>query len=123
MATKTKPRAKTITLPRHTDYRFCGSKALRPVAAWDDGLQLHLKFAAGSEWPAIYARSGEGAEHLVNFHVEHDELVVHRLAPRFELRRGRLRACVERRGGEPARRAASGTVSESVLRIRHGETS
>ena len=102
--------------PRNTAYFACGAKAIRPIAAWDDGLQLHLKFAGQAEWPAVYAQAVDGSESLVNFHVEQDELVVHRLARRFVLRRGGLTACVENRGALPDQRASTGTVSESVER-------
>ncbi|MGE3595775.1 MAG: TrbG/VirB9 family P-type conjugative transfer protein, partial [Dehalococcoidia bacterium] len=102
--------------PRNTAYFACGARAIRPVAAWDDGLQLHLKFAGQAEWPAVYAQAEDGSESLVNFNVEQDELVVHRLARRFVLRRGSLRACIENRGVLADQRAASGTVSASVER-------
>jgi type IV secretion system protein VirB9 len=102
---------------RNQDYWFCGSPALRPIAASDDGIQLQLQFAAHAELPAIYARGADGAESLVNMDVENDTIVVHRLAPRFVLRRGRLAGCiVNRREESHARRAASGTVSEQVKR-------
>jgi len=102
---------------RNHNYWYCGSPALRPIAASDDGIQLRLRFAAQAELPAIYASTGDGAESLVNNDVEDDTVVIHRLAPRFVLRRGRLVGCVVNRAdGIPGRRASSGTVQDDVRR-------
>ena len=99
------------------NYWFCGSNALRPVYAADDGLQLHLKFPAQAELPAIYVQSNTGEETIVNSHVEGDTVVIHRLAKRFVLRRGNEVACVVDRGSaERQQRADSGTVDPEILR-------
>ena len=79
------------------DYWYGGDPTLRPESAFDDGLQLKLRFPAQAPLPAIYAVSADGAESLVNTHVEDDWVVVHRLSPRFVLRRGG--ASGVRRGG------------------------
>jgi type IV secretion system protein VirB9 len=101
----------------NNNYWYCGSDALRPTAAADDGVQLRLRFAPRTELPAIYVNAADGAESLVNTHVENDTLVVHRLAPRFVLRRGPLVGCiVDRNERTRLRRAESGTVNESVRR-------
>ncbi len=84
---------------RHnTDYWYCGRPELQPLAAWDDGVQTHLRFGPRAELPAVFVRNDDGSESLVNFHVDHDEIVVHRIAKRFVLRRGRLTGCVVNRG-------------------------
>jgi type IV secretion system protein VirB9 len=99
------------------NYWYCGSAALRPTTAADDGVQLRLGFSARTELPAIYVGTADGAESLVNTHVENDTLVVHRLAPQFILRRGRLVGCiVDRNERMRIRRAGSGTVNEGVRR-------
>jgi type IV secretion system protein VirB9 len=99
------------------NYWYCGSAALRPTAAVDDGVQLRLRFTARTELPAIYVKTADGAESLVNTHVENDTLVVHRLAPRLVLRRGQLVGCiVDRSERTQIRRAASGTINENVRR-------
>lgn len=99
------------------DYWYCGSPALRPSAASDDGLQIRLKFPPQVELPAVYVRAADGVESLVNTHAEGDEVVIHRLAERLVLRRGALVGCIVNHGGTAAaRRAASGTVSDSVRR-------
>lgn len=102
-------------------YWFCGSPSLRPVYVVDDGLQVHLKFRPQAELPAIYATSTAGEESLVNSHIEGDEIIVHRLAKRLVLRRGREVACVVNRGdGEHEQRADGGTLDPDVLRLTGG---
>lgn len=83
--------------PRNTDYWFCGSDSLRPMAASDDGVQTRLRFQARSEFPAMFVRNDDGTESLLNFHVEDDEVVIHRVARRLVLRRGELVGCVVNR--------------------------
>lgn len=83
---------------RNTDYWYCGPRELQPLSVWDDGVQTHLHFAARAELPAVFVSEPDGGESLVNFHVEQDEIVVHRIARRFVLRRGRLVGCVVNRG-------------------------
>jgi len=103
------------------DYWFCGSPILRPAMAVDDGIQIRLTFPPRAELPAIYARAPDGAETLVNTHVENDTVVVHRLAERLVLRRGGLVGCVINRGiNTLARRAGSGTVNETIERTTPG---
>jgi type IV secretion system protein VirB9 len=99
------------------NYWYCGSPSLRPVAASDDGLQLRLTFPPHAELPAVFAAEPDGEEALVNTHVEHDSVVVHRLAGRLVLRRGREVGCVVDRGApRRKRRAASGTINAGVQR-------
>ncbi len=83
---------------RNTNYWYCGPRELQPLSAWDDGVQTHLHFAASAELPAVFVSERDGSESLVNFHVAQDEIVVHRIARRFVLRRGRLVGCVVNRG-------------------------
>jgi type IV secretion system protein VirB9 len=99
------------------DYWYCGSRSLRPVSAVDDGLQVRLTFAASAEMPAVYAAEPDGDEVLVNTHVENDTIIVHRLAARLVLRRGREVGCIVNRSAPAAgQRAASGTVDEGIDR-------
>lgn len=81
-------------LPRNSDYWFCGAPSLRPESAWDDGAQTHLQFPAGAEFPALFAQGEDGSESLVNFNVNGADVVIHRTAGRFVLRRGALVGCV-----------------------------
>ena len=109
--------------PVNTDYWFCGDKSLKPVEATDDGVQTRLIFAARAEIPAVFVKNGDGTESLVNFTFEQDQLVLHRVAPTFVLRRGNLVGCVTNRsfsGG--GTRLPTGTVSDSVERTTVGGT-
>jgi len=101
----------------NTAYWYCGSPSLRPVAAVDDGLQLRLTFAPHTELPAVFVAEPDGAETVVNTHVERDSVVVQRLAERLVLRRGLEVGCiVDRNTRRSARRASSGTVDPAVDR-------
>jgi type IV secretion system protein VirB9 len=107
--------------PRNVDYWFCGHRSLKPAAASDDGVHTRLTFAPKAEWPAIFVRNEDSSESLLNFSVDNGDLVVHRVARTFVLRRGRLTACVVNKGFEGSgERLPSGTVSSSVARERKG---
>lgn len=109
--------------PVNADYWFCGDRSLRPVRATDDGVQTRLVFAARAEFPAVFVKNDDGTESLVNSSVEQDQLVLHRVAPTFVLRRGNLVGCVTNRsfsGG--GARLPTGTVSETVERMTVGGT-
>jgi type IV secretion system protein VirB9 len=109
--------------PINTDYWFCGDRSLRPVRATDDGVQTRLIFAARAEMPAVFVKNDDGTESLVNSSVEQDQLVLHRVAPTFVLRRGNLVGCVTNRsfsGG--GARLPTGTISDTVERTTVGGT-
>ena len=102
---------------RNTDYWYCGGATLQPVTAWDDGLHTHLQFDTRSELPALFVRNDDGSESLLNFNVEHGEVVIHRIARRFVVRRGRLTGCIINRGFEGTAVApSSGTLVPEVER-------
>lgn len=105
--------------PRNEDYWYRGPAALKPVAGVDDGVHTRLTFSARTEWPAVFVRNADGTESLLNFSVEGEDLVIHRVARAFVLRRGRLSACIVNRGFEgTGDRLPSGTLAPSVLRER-----
>jgi type IV secretion system protein VirB9 len=107
--------------PRNTNYWGCGSSAIRPEMAYDDGVQTRLRFAAHSEFPTMYVKNDDDSESLVNFTVDNDEVVIHRVARSFVLRRGKLVACIQNRsfdgGGE---RLKSETLVPGVERVTKG---
>jgi type IV secretion system protein VirB9 len=106
---------------RNTDYWYCGRAQLRPLAAWDDGVQTHLSFAAHTELPALFVYNDDGSESLLDFHVEHGEVVIHRVARRFVLRRGRLTGCIVNKGFSGSGLALpTGTISPHVQRVLRG---
>jgi type IV secretion system protein VirB9 len=101
----------------NTDYWYCGRPALQPTAAWDDGVHTHLQFAARGELPALFVRNDDGSESLLNFSVDHSEIVVHRVARQFVLRRGALTGCIVNKGYSGSGEALdTGTVAPEVQR-------
>jgi type IV secretion system protein VirB9 len=104
---------------RNIDYWYCGSAALKPAAASDDGVHTRLTFGSRAEVPAVFVRNEDGSESLLNFSMEGSDMVIHRVAPKFILRRGALTACVVNKGylgsGE---RLPNGTIATGVERER-----
>lgn len=110
--------AKTLR-PRNTDYWYCGHRSLKPVAASDDGVHTRLTFADRGELPAIFVRNEDGSESLLNFSMDQGDVLIHRLAPKLILRRGRLIGRIVNQGyAGSGTRLESGTVSPQVERER-----
>lgn len=102
---------------RNDNYRYSGARSLRPDAMWDDGTQMHLHFGAGRDLPALFVREDDGTESLANISIEADEVIVHRLAARLIVRRGKLVGHIVNRVFGGGRRALpTGTVSPEVTR-------
>lgn len=103
--------------PRNVDYWYCGDPAIKPVAASDDGVHTRIRFDAHLEQPALFVRNDDGTESLLNFSMEDGDVVIHRVAHRLVVRRGRLTGCIVNAafsgGGE---RLDTGTVSSEVSR-------
>jgi type IV secretion system protein VirB9 len=107
--------------PNNIDYWYCGSPAIKPIAASDDGVHTRLRFAAQSELPAIFVRNDDGSESLLNFHVDAGDVIVHRVARRFIIRRGKLTGCIVNQGFSGAgARLDSGTIAPQVERATEG---
>ncbi len=107
--------------PHNIDYWYCGEPALRPISASDDGVHTRLSFAANAELPAIFVRNADDSESLLNFSVDAGDVVIHRVAQRFILRRGNLTGCVVNRGyAGSGKRLESGTVAPDVERRVQG---
>jgi type IV secretion system protein VirB9 len=105
--------------PRNTDYWFCGDKTVKPSAASDDGVQTRLSFAARSELPVLFVRNDDGSESLLNFSVDQGDVLIHRVAARFIVRRGRLAGCIVNKGFQGSgERLKSGTIAPDVTRER-----
>ena len=104
--------------PVNRDYWYCGSAALRPVAASDNGIETRLTFGARSALPAVFALNADGSESLVNFSMHQGVMVIERIAHRFVLRRGKLVGYVVNKGFTVrGARLASGTISPRVERV------
>jgi type IV secretion system protein VirB9 len=107
--------------PRNIDYWFCGHETLRPVSASDDGVHTRLKFGAKAELPAIFVRNDDGTESLLNFSMQEGDVILHRVARQFVLRRGRLTGCIVNKGFQGGgERLKSGTVTPDVERTPKG---
>jgi type IV secretion system protein VirB9 len=116
-----KLQASKTARPRNTDYWYCGDKTLKPVAASDDGVQTRLSFAARGELPAVFVRNDDGSESLLNFSIDEGDVLIHRVAARFIVRRGKLGGCIVNQGFEGGgERLKSGTVTPDVTRERLG---
>lgn len=103
--------------PHNIDYWFCGEPALRPIRASDDGVHTRLTFAANADLPAIFVRNADDSESLLNFSVDAGDVIIHRVAQRFILRRGNFTGCVVNRGyAGGGKRLESGTVAPEVER-------
>ena len=114
-------KAASLKRPHNADYWYCGGPALRPIAASDNGVHTKLRFAANAELPAIFARGEDDSESLLNYSMDGGDIVIHRVARRFVLRRGKLTGCIVNRGfaGSGAR-LESGTVAPDVERRVQG---
>ena len=81
--------------------------------------QTRLTFAAHTELPALFVRNDDGTESLLNFSIADGDVLIHRVAARFIVRRGRLTGCIVNKGfvgsGD---RLPSGTVAPEVTRER-----
>lgn len=103
--------------PRNLAYAYCGPRSLKPVSAFDDGVQLHVRFAPGADLPAFFVQEADGTESLVNFSVESDSVTVHRLVEKLILRRGKQVGCLVNRAPTPqAVTLETGTVTPAVER-------
>jgi type IV secretion system protein VirB9 len=108
--------------PRNLEYWFCGQASLQPLSAWDDGVHTYLRFNPRSELPALFVRNEDGGESLVNFSVQDDEMVIHRIARQWVVRRGGLTGCIVNRGYEGSgERLETGTVAPDVERVTRGD--
>jgi type IV secretion system protein VirB9 len=106
---------------RNIDYWYCGEPGLQPVAASDDGVHTRLRFGPSAEIPAIFVRSDDGVESLLNYSVDAGDIIVHRTARRLILRRGKLVGCILNKGYSGAgQRLDTGTVSPHVRRETTG---
>ncbi len=104
--------------PRNLDYGYCGAASIKPVAASDDGVHTRLRFAANAEQPGIFAMNEDGSESLLNFSMEGEDVVIHRVARQLIVRRGKLAGRVINRSFPGSgHRLDSGTVSPHVERV------
>jgi type IV secretion system protein VirB9 len=102
---------------QNIDYWYCGSPDLKPTAASDDGIHTRLRFAANADLPAVFVRNADDTESLLNFSLDGGDVIIHRVAHRFILRRGKLTGCIVNQGfAGSGLRLESGTVAPDVER-------
>lgn len=100
------------------DYWIVGARELQPLAMHDNGRQTFMTFSAANALPAAFVVETDGGEGLVDFHVEGDTMVLHRVVERLMLRRGSLVAGITNRSPVRSTESApSGTVSDKVQRV------
>lgn len=80
--------------PRNFNYWVQGSEDLTPDEAYDDGTVTTLVFNGNRQIPAIFVINEDGSESLANRTVEGGKVVVHMLARKFVLRKGKSVTCV-----------------------------
>jgi type IV secretion system protein VirB9 len=106
---------------QNIDYWYCGGPGLRPIHASDDGVHTRLSFAANADLPAFFVKGDDGSESLLNFSMDGGDVIIHRVAHQFILRRGKLTGCIVNKGyvGNGVR-LDSGTVTPDVERHVQG---
>jgi type IV secretion system protein VirB9 len=101
----------------NVDYWYCGSAAVQPIEASDNGVHTRLRFAAKAEQPAVFVQNEDGSESLLNFSMDGDDVVIHRVVHRLIVRRGRLTGRILNKAFTGSGdRLESGTVSPDVER-------
>lgn len=103
--------------PLNYDYWIVGPKELQPLSMHDNGRQTFMLFSAANPLPAAFIIEPDGSESLVDYHVEDDTMVLHRVVTRVILRRGALVAGITNRSPTlPIQAAPTGTASGKVQR-------
>lgn len=103
--------------PLNYDYWIVGPQELQPLAMHDNGRQTFLLFSAAHPMPAAFVVEPDGTESLVDYHVEADTMVLHRVVQRLLLRRGGLVAGITNRSPTPPIEfSPTGTASGKVQR-------
>jgi len=99
------------------DYWIVGPQALQPLAMHDNGRQTFMLFSAANPMPGAFVIEPDGTESLMDYHVEGDTMVLHRVVQRILLRRGNLVAGITNRSPVlPIQSSPTGTASGKVER-------
>ncbi|CAN7497217.1 MULTISPECIES: TrbG/VirB9 family P-type conjugative transfer protein [unclassified Variovorax] len=99
------------------DYWIAGPQELQPLSMHDNGRQTFMLFSAANPLPAAFVIEPDGTESLVDYHVEEDTMVLHRVVQRVILRRGALVAGITNRSPSlPIQSSPTGTASGRVQR-------
>ena len=79
----------TIRNTQYSMQAMPNSDEIAPTAAWDDGNFTYLKIPGHREIPAVFRVTADGAESMVNIHMEGDNkdtIVIHGMAKHYILR-------------------------------------
>ena len=99
------------------DYWIVGPQELQPLSMHDNGRLTFMLFSAANPLPAAFVIEPDGTESLVDYHVEEDTMVLHRVVQRVILRRGALVAGITNRSPNlPIQSSPTGTASGKVQR-------
>lgn len=86
---------------RNLAYMVAGASSLEPAEVFDDGHFTYVKYPGNRPIPAAYEVDEDGAEALVNYHIEGEWLVIHQTGTRFTLRKGVAVLCLVNRQFDP----------------------
>jgi type IV secretion system protein VirB9 len=76
------------------DYGYIGDDELLPTAAYNNGEMTYLVFAPTVALPTVYEKDADGTETRVGKHMEGDMMVIHTVARKLIIRRGKLVGCL-----------------------------
>ncbi len=77
------------------NYSYAGSAInIRPVQVWDDGQFTYFQFDKLQPGSTIYEVDNQNKESLINFNVEDNTVIVHKIAARFTIRNGKDIICI-----------------------------
>lgn len=106
----------------NTNYHVQGAGELAPDEASDDGTFTRLTFKGNRDIPAIFIINADGSEGLVNRTVEGKTIVIHAVARKFILRKGRAVTCVFNESYDPVGSGhPAGATVPGVKRTLNGD--
>lgn len=76
------------------DYGYIGDDELLPTAAYNNGEMTFILFPNTIALPQVYEKEPDGTEVRSAFHMEGDMMVIHTVARKLIIRRGRLAGCL-----------------------------
>lgn len=76
------------------DYGYIGDDDLLPTAAYNNGEMTFVLFPNTIAMPTVYEKEADGTEVRAAFHMEGDMMVIHTVARKLIIRRGRLAGCL-----------------------------
>jgi type IV secretion system protein VirB9 len=99
------------------DYGVIGPDELTPTSAYDNGEITALTFAPNNPMPEVFAKEADGSEARIDFHIENDMMIIHRVARKLILRRGSAVAClINGNYNSRGSNRQTNTVSDEVVR-------